>query len=144
VAQEQYEKAEDLFVRGIEYCNREFLGKGHPRTLAYKNALTVLRTRKKEYDEAERLFEEIFDALQYEWCDDRSISLDIHHNFGVLRREQERYGEAEFLLHNALDSRQSKLSNDRPTCLETMHELGALYKKQAHYGEAEPFLVKAP
>ena len=61
LAQGQHDEAEDFFKQGTETGNRELPGKGHPWTLRNVNGLAVLRTRQKQYEEAEPL---LIEAIQ--------------------------------------------------------------------------------
>ncbi|MHC4538376.1 MAG: tetratricopeptide repeat protein [Planctomycetota bacterium] len=143
MAQGRYKEAADLYARGIEYCKREFLGNSHPLTIVYKHGLAVLHTKQRHYEDAERLFQEILEAMPRRWVENHPFTLEIINAFGVLRREQKNYAEAERLLSRALDGRQRKLGNDHPACFESMHELAVLYKVQGDYDKAEPLLRNA-
>ncbi len=96
------------------------------------NTYAGLLTRQGQYDQAEKLFDEVLRWRQRELGDDHPHTLVTLNDFGVLRREQERYDEAESLLRQALKD-QIKLDSIRPAYFGTMHELAILYKEQARY-----------
>ena len=130
----RYSQAERLLKEEIERIPRERPG---------KDDLAVVLTRKGEFNEAERLFEEVWKVRREKWDDDHPDTLTTINDFGVLRRKQKDYAKAEELLRQALEGRQRKLGNDYPDCFESMHELAVLYKEQSRYEEAEKFLFEA-
>ena len=107
------------------------------------NGLAVLRTKQKQYDKAEILFDEALKGRRRELGNDHPDTLQTINDFGVLRREQKNCPEAEKLLRQALDGRKLKLGDGHPACFESMHELGVLYKEQERYEEAEKLLLEA-
>jgi len=126
--QERYQEAENLFARGIEYGNRELPGKNNPTTLAYMNGLAVLRTKQKQYEEAERLFNEVLEARKGKFGEDHPDTLASKNNLAVLYKEQARYDEAEPLLREAIEGRRLKLGDQHPHTLESWNNLIELYE----------------
>jgi serine/threonine protein kinase/tetratricopeptide (TPR) repeat protein len=143
LAQQRYEKAEELFERGIDLGERALPGQDHPFTLRHVNGLGVLRTKQHLYEAAETLFNRALEGRKRKLGEDHPYTLETIHDFGVLRREQQRYEEAESLLLQALHGRQRKLGNDHPVCFESMHELAVLYIRQARDEDAERLLLDA-
>ncbi|MBL7189542.1 MAG: serine/threonine protein kinase [Phycisphaerae bacterium] len=143
VAQGRYQEAEALFLEVIDLGERELPGKGHLTTLSAMNGLAVLRTKLRQYHEAERFFQEVWEAREEKLGGDHPETLETINDFGVLRREQKSYAEAEKLLSQALDGRKLKLGLDHPACFESMHELAVLYKVQGLYDKAEELLLEA-
>jgi tetratricopeptide (TPR) repeat protein len=143
MAQKRYDEAMELFTNGIDFGNREFPGKNHPRTLCYMNGLAVLYTRQGKYSDAESLFAEVWEIRQQKLGSSHPHTLETLNDFGVLRREQGQYAEAEKLLTKALKARQIKLGPDHPAYFESMHELGLLYMAQDRYEEAGVWLLDA-
>lgn len=139
----RYRQAEELLRAEIERIPDESPGKDPMRLMTAKNGLAVVLTKQGHYDEAERLFTEVWKVRKERWSDDHPDTLTTINAFGVLRRKQKKYEQAESLLRQALDGRQQKLGNDHPACFETIHELGILYKEQARYEEAERLLLEA-
>jgi serine/threonine protein kinase/Tfp pilus assembly protein PilF len=144
MAQNRYAEAADLFVRGIEYGNRELPGKVHPTTLAYMNGLAVLHTKQKEYSEAERLLNEVLEARMHRLGDDHPATLETINDFGVLRMQQQQYEEAEKYLLKAVEGRRLKLGDTHPHTLESLHNLIALYEAWGKPEMAEEWRAKLP
>ena len=143
ITQGRYEEAENFLIKGVQSRQRELVSEAHPNTLIFINCLGVLRTKQKQYEEAEAIFEEVLEARKRRLGPDHPSTLETINDFGVLRREQKRYNEAESLLRQALDARQNELGTDHPACFESMHELAVLYKEQGDYDKSEPLLLKA-
>ena len=139
----RYSEAEKLLRAEMEQIPREYPGKDNVSMIAAMNVLGVVLTNKGDFDEAERLFAQVWKVRRERWADDHPRTLATINAFGVLRREQKKYEQAESLLRQALEGRQRKLGPDHPACFESMHELAVLYKEQARYDEAEPFLLEA-
>ncbi len=144
MAQERYEEAADLFTRGIDYCKRELPGKDHPTTLAYMNGLAVLRTKQKQYDEAERLFHEALEARKLKLGDDHPDTLESKNDLAVLYKEQERYEEAEKLFLEAIKGRRLKLGDTHPHTLESWNNLIELYEAWKKPEQAKQWRAKLP
>jgi len=139
----RYRQAEGLLRAEIEQIPHEVCGK-YPRSLMRaKYDLAVVLTKQGDFDEAERLFEELWKVRKERWSEDHPSTLTTINAFGILRREQKKYEEAESLLRQALDGRLRKLAPDDPDCFGSMLELAVLYKEQARYEEAEPLLIEA-
>ena len=128
MVRERYKEAEDLFTRGIEYCKRELPGKDHPTTLGYMNGLAVLRTKQKQYEEAARLLNQVFDARQSKLGVDHPHTLETKNDLAVLYKEQGNYEKAEPLLLEALEGRRLKLGDAHPHTLESLNTLIDLYE----------------
>ena len=139
----RYRQAEEILRAEIERIPHESPGKNPSSLMGVKNDLAVVLTKEGHYDEAERLFTEVWKVRKERWSDDHPDTLTTINAFGVLRRKQKKYEEAESLLRQALDGRRLKLGDGHPYCFESMHELALLYKEQAQYDKAEPLLVEA-
>jgi non-specific serine/threonine protein kinase/serine/threonine-protein kinase len=142
MAQERYEEAADLFTRGIEYCKRELPGKDHPTTLAYMNGLAVLRTKQKQYEEAESLFHETLKARKAKQGEDHPETLETKNDLAVLYNEQGRYDEAEKLLLEAIEGRHLKLGDTHPHTLESWRSLIDLYEAWDNPEKAKEWRAK--
>jgi len=139
----RYSEAEKLLRAKMERIPREYPGKDNVGMIAAMNVLGVVLTKMGDFDEAERLFAQVWKVRREKWPDDHPRTLATINAFGVLRREQKNYEEAESLLRQALEGRQRKLGLDHPVCFGSMHELAVLYKEQTRYDEAEPLLLEA-
>ena len=139
----RYPQAEELLRTEIDWIPHNRPGKDPVSLITAKNDLAMLLTKQGDFDEAGRLFAEVWEVEKEKWSDDHPDILTTINAIGVLRREQQRYGEAESLLRQALEGRQHKLGNNHPACFESMHELALLYKNQARYEEAEKYLREA-
>jgi serine/threonine protein kinase/TolA-binding protein len=128
MTQERYEEAEDLFIKGIEYGNRELPGKDHSTTLSYMNGLAVLRTKQKQYEDAERLFNDVLEARKRKLGENHPHTLETKNDLAVLYKEQAQYEKAEPLLIDAVKGRRLKLSDIHPHTLESWHNLIELYE----------------
>jgi len=144
MAQERYKDAAELFTNGIEYGNRELPGKDHPTTLAYMNGLAVLRTKQKQYEEAESLFNEALEARKIKLGDDHPGTLESKNDLAVLYKEQERYEEAEKLLLEAVKGRSLKLGDQHPATQESQKNLTELYEALGKLEEAAQWRAKLP
>lgn len=142
--QERYKEAEDLFTKGIEFGNRELPGRNHSTTLSYINGLAVLRTKQKQYDEAERLFDEVLEARKRKLGDDHPHTLDTKNGLAVLYKEQARYDEAEKLLLEALEGRRLKLGDAHLHTKKSLKNLIALYEAWNKPEKAEQWRAKRP
>ena len=100
-----HQEAEKLYRGEIERVPRERPGKDHVDTIAAMNGSAVVLTRQGDFDEAERLFEEVWKVRREKWSDDHPDTLATINDFGVPRRKQKRYDEAESLLRQALEGR---------------------------------------
>ena len=142
MAQERYEEAEDLFIRGIEYCKRELPRKDHPATLPYMNGLAVLRTKQRQYEEAERIFHEVLEARRLKLGNDHPDTLESVHELAVLYKEQAQYEKAEPLLVEAVKGRRFKLGDTHPHTQQSLNRLIDLCKVWGKPEEADKWRVK--
>jgi serine/threonine protein kinase/Tfp pilus assembly protein PilF len=138
-----YRQAEELLRAEVEQIPNESPGKDNPRLIIAKNDLAMLLTKQGNFDEAERLFEEVLKVRKERLPDDHPLTLQTFNAFGTLYREQKKYEQAESLLRQALEGRQRKLGSDHPACFESIHELAVLYKEQGRYEEAEKYFLEA-
>lgn len=134
MAQSRYDEAQDLFTKGIEFCNRELPGKNHPTTLAYMNGLAVLRTKQNQYAAAEGLFRETLEAREAKLGEDHPSTLTTKNDLAVLYKVQARYDEAQSLLIEAVEGRLLKLGDKHAYTQESLNHLIELYEA---WGEPE-------
>jgi tetratricopeptide (TPR) repeat protein len=69
---------------------------------------------RKNYDEAESLFNRALEGKKHKLGDDHPRTLETKNDFSVLYKEQARYDEAEPLLLEAVKGRIEKLGNTFP------------------------------
>jgi tetratricopeptide (TPR) repeat protein len=142
--QDRYDEAEDVFTKGIEYGNREFPGKNHPRTLFYKNGLAVLCTKTKRYSEAKDLFEEVLEIRQHKLGDDHPHTLDTKNDLAVLYKEQGEYDKADLLFLEVIKNRRLRLGDTHPHTIESLKNLIALYEAWNKSDQANQWRTKLP
>jgi tetratricopeptide (TPR) repeat protein len=128
MAQDRYKEAEDLFTRGIEYGKRELPGKDHPTTLGYMNGLAILRTKQKQYEQAESLFHDTLEARKAKQGDDHPRTLETKNDLAVLYKKQGDYAKAEPLLCEAFEGRSLKIGDTHPHTLQSLNNLIDLYE----------------
>ena len=69
------------------------------------NGLAVLRTKQKQYEDAERLFHEALEARKLKLGEDHPATLESKNDLAMLYKEQARYEEAEKLFLEAVEGR---------------------------------------
>jgi tetratricopeptide (TPR) repeat protein len=83
------------------------------------NGLAVLRTKLKQYDEAELLFDMTLESRNRRLGEKHPETLESKNDLAVLYKEQGRYDDAERLLPEAAISRRLRLGDTRPHTLES-------------------------
>jgi tetratricopeptide (TPR) repeat protein len=142
MAQGRYGQAEGQFIKGIETGQRRLAGKDHPLTLLNKNGLAVLRTKQKQYEDAEHLFREALEGRKLKLGDDHPDTLETKNDLAVLYKEQARYEEAEPLLVEAIEGRRLKLGDTHPHTIESCNNLINLYESWNKPEKAEQWRAK--
>jgi serine/threonine protein kinase len=140
----RYPEAEKQFLRGIDAGQRWLPGKDYPDTLRNVNDLAVLRTRQKNYEDAERLFHEVLEARALKLGEDHPDTLESKNDLAVLYREQARYEDAEPLLLDAFHGREAKLGPQHPDTIESLKQLVTLYESWPKPDEADKWRAKLP
>jgi len=144
MAQGRYSQAEDLFIKGIEIGRLEHPGENHPHTLKYMNELAVLRTKQKQYNEAERLFHEALETRKLKLGPDHPHTLESKNDLAVLYKEKGDHEKAEPLLLDAIEGRRRKLGDTHPHTLESMNNLITLYEVWNKPEKANQWRAKLP
>jgi tetratricopeptide (TPR) repeat protein len=104
----------------------------------------VLRTKQKQYNEAERFFDEALKGRQRELGDDHPHTLETKNDLAVLYKEQGRYEEAEILLLEAVEGRRLKLGDKHPHTQLSLNNLIALYEAWGKPEKAVQWRAKLP
>jgi tetratricopeptide (TPR) repeat protein len=121
---------------------RERLRKEHPLTLSFVNAYAVLHTKQKQYDQAERLFDEALKGRQLELGTDHPDTLQTKNDLAILYKKQDNYAKAEPLLLEALKGRRLKLGDTHPNTLQSLNDLIDLYEAWNKPEKAEEWREK--
>ena len=108
------------------------------------NSLAVLRTKQKQYDQAEILFDEALKGRQRELGDDHPDTLETKNDLAMLYKEQGDYDNAVLLLLKAVEGRRLKLGDTHPHNLESWHNLIDLYEAWGKPEHAEEWRAKLP
>jgi tetratricopeptide (TPR) repeat protein len=144
MAQNRYDQAEEQFKKGIDFGNHELPGKDHPLTLRNINDLSVLYTKQKKYEDAERLFDEVLEARKLKLGDDHPDTLESKNDLAMLYKEQGRYEEAEKYLLEAVEGRRLKLGDTNPHTIESVNNLIDLYEAWDKPEKAKQWQGKLP
>jgi tetratricopeptide (TPR) repeat protein len=104
----------------------------------------VLRTKQKQYEQAEKFFDEALKGRQRELGDDHPDTLESKNDLAVLYKEQERYNDAEKLMLEATEGRRLKLGDEHPHTLESWQNLIELYEAWHKPEKAEEWREKLP
>jgi serine/threonine protein kinase len=142
VVREHYVEAEEFFTKGMEIGRRVLPGKNHPDILRNINGLAVLRSKQKQYEDAERLFQEVLEARKIKLGDVHPSTLKSKNDLAVLYKEQTRYEEAEPLLLEAVEGQRLKLGDNHQHTLESWHNLIELYEAWNKPEKAEEWRAK--
>jgi tetratricopeptide (TPR) repeat protein len=96
--------------------------------LDFVNGVAVLRTKQKQYDEAESLFKEALKGRRQKLYEDHPATLESKNDLAVLYKEQNRYDEAEKFLLDAVNGRRLKLGDTHPHTIKSWNNLIELYE----------------
>ncbi|MCK4439205.1 tetratricopeptide repeat protein [Candidatus Bathyarchaeota archaeon] len=135
--------SETLFSEALQIARRR-LRPEHPVTLRLVNALAVLHTKQKQYDEAETFFDEALKGRQRELGDDHPDTLESKNDLAVLYMKQALYDEAEPLLLESVNGRKQRLGEKHPHTLDSMNNLIELYEAWGKPQQAEQWRAKLP
>jgi len=108
------------------------------------NGLGLLRTKQKNYNEAEHLFIEALNGRQQKLGEDHPETLESKNDLAVLYKEQGDYAKAEPLLLEALEGRRLKLGDTHPHTLESWNNLIGLYESWNKPEDAEKWRADLP
>jgi tetratricopeptide (TPR) repeat protein len=139
----RHDKAEENLAPATA-TSRRVLGQEHPITLQCANALVVLRSKQKRFDEAEALFTETWEGRRRKLGEDHPDTLESLHDFGVMRLEQGRHEQAETRLRAAYEGQSKKLGPDHPMTLKSIRSLIQLYEAWDKSDQAEEYRAKLP
>jgi len=143
IAQEGRTHREALLRKTLE-ISRHVLGDNHPITFDYINALGVVLRKQKQYEDAERLFDNALEGRKKILGEDHPSTLDSKNDLAVLNKEQGQHEEAEPLLIEAVKGRRLKLSDTHPHTIESWKNLIELYEVWGKPEEAEKWRAKLP
>jgi len=104
--------------------------------------LAVLRTKQKQYEDAEHLFREALEGRKLKLGDDHPDTLETKNDLAVLYKEQGKYDEAETLLLESIEGRRLKLGDTHPHTLESLNNLIDLYEAWDKPEKAEEWRAK--
>jgi len=141
VLQERYDKAEALYVKGLE-VRRRVLGEEHPDTLKTMSRLAQVYEKQERYDQAEPLYIKALEGSRRALGEEHPDTQKCIGELSDVYLEQERYKEAEPLLAEVLEIRRRVLGDEDPNTLEAMESLAELYEEQGRLDKAEPLLLK--
>ncbi|CAE7938677.1 KLC1 [Symbiodinium sp. KB8] len=116
---------------------REELGDTEEETLDCMEELASRLEGRANYDEAEKLCRECFQARRDNLGETHSDTLGSMDNLARVLEAQGRYEEAEALHRQGLEASQAKLGEKHPDTLASMHNLASVLEARGHHEEAE-------
>jgi tetratricopeptide (TPR) repeat protein len=119
---------------------KQIWGTDHPRMVQRWSALALLLTKRRKYEEAERLYEQVIDLARRVETGG-FVLLSNQNNLALLYQRQGRYAEAAEMYRKVLTKKRAIVGHDRhPSIVVTLFNLSSVLHENGLFAEAESYL----
>ncbi len=138
----EYENAEKLYQRLLEFCKEEFNEECIDSARAYQH-LADLYVKQGKYEKAEELYKESLKMCRSVLGENHLETATSYNNLAIAYEWQGKFKRAVEMLEKSLQIRKNILGDDHPDAAPNYNNLAYVYAEQGEYVRAEGLYKKA-
>ena len=138
----EHRKAENLYKKCIEICEKE-LGEEHPSTAISYNNLAGVYYNQGKYKEVEELYKKCIQIHGKMLGEEHLITASSYNNLAMVYANQGKYTEAEELYKKAIYIREKMLGRKHPSITTSYNNIAWVYGKKRMFEMSLIYYYKA-